>query len=119
MKLKPIRTEKEYQDALEALSLMFDNQPEMGTPEFDDMEILVLLVESYETEHYPISPPDPVEAIKFRMEQSGLTAKDLTPAIGQLNRVYEILNGKRTLTLTMIKKLHTQFNIPLESLIGA
>jgi HTH-type transcriptional regulator/antitoxin HigA len=93
-------------------------QPEPGTPEFDFMEIMVLLIEAYETKHYPIDPPDPIEAIKFRMEQSGLTAKDLQPAIGQLNRVYEILNGKRKLTIPMIRNLNKQFHIPLESLLS-
>ncbi|MNS89153.1 Antitoxin HigA [compost metagenome] len=79
---------------------------------------MVLLIEAYEKKHYPIDPPDPIEAIKFRMEQSGLTAKDLQPAIGQINRVYEILNGKRKLTIPMIRNLNKQFHIPLESLLG-
>ncbi|WP_375696022.1 type II toxin-antitoxin system HigA family antitoxin [Bartonella sp. AC67GZZY] len=117
MNIKPIRTEQDYQEALEIVSAMFDNQPQEGTPEFDQMEVLVLLIEAYEAEHYHVSPPHPIEAIKFRMEQMNLTAKDLVPAIGHLNRVYEILNGKRKLTLRMIKNLHQQFNIPLESLI--
>ncbi|AQX31184.1 MULTISPECIES: helix-turn-helix domain-containing protein [Bartonella] len=118
MNIKPIRTEEDYQKALEIVSTMFDNQPEMNTSEFDKMEILVLLIEAYETEHFSVSPPHPIEAIKFRMEQMNLSAKDLVPAIGHLNRVYEILNGKRKLTLRMIKNLHQQFNIPLESLIA-
>lgn len=118
MNIKPIRTEKDYQEALEIVSAMFDNQPKENTPEFDQMEILVLLIEAYEAEHYPVSPPHPIEAIKFRMDQMNLTAKDLVPAIGHLNRVYDILNGKRKLTLRMIKNLHQQFNIPLESLIA-
>ncbi|MBX4336406.1 helix-turn-helix domain-containing protein [Bartonella raoultii] len=118
MNIKPIRTEKDYQEALEIVSALFDNQPQENTPEFDLMEVLVLLIEAYEAEHYPVSPPHPIEAIKFRMEQMNLTAKDLVPAIGHLNRVYEILSGKRKLTLRMIKNLHQQFNIPLESLIS-
>ncbi|WP_413154873.1 helix-turn-helix domain-containing protein [Bartonella sp. cb54] len=117
MDIKPIRTEKDYQKALKIVSAMFDNQPEINTPEFDKMEILVLLIEAYEAEHYPVSPPHPIEAIKLRMEQMNLTAKDLVPAIGHLNRVYDILNGKRKLTLRMIKNLHQQFKIPLTSLI--
>ncbi|WP_332060838.1 helix-turn-helix domain-containing protein [Bartonella sp. CB74] len=117
MDIKPIRTEKDYQEALKIVSAMFDNQPEINTPEFDKMEVLVLLIETYEAEHYPVSPPHPIEAIKLRMEQMNLTAKDLVPAIGHLNRVYDILNGKRKLTLRMIKNLHQQFNIPLTSLI--
>ncbi len=80
---------------------------------------MILLIEKYEQEHYPIEAPDPVEAIKFRMEQMGLTAKDLVPAIGRPNRVYEVLNHKRALTLPMIRNLHEMFNIPLASLVGA
>lgn len=117
--IKPIRTEQDYRAALKAVSLLFDNQPDSVSPEFDFMEVMVLLIEAYEAEHYPIDSPDPVEAIKFRMEQRGLTAKDLEPAIGRVNRVYEVLNGKRNLTLPMIRKLHKQFGIPAESLISA
>ncbi|MCW7764331.1 helix-turn-helix domain-containing protein [Photorhabdus luminescens] len=117
MHIKPIRTEQDYQAALKAVSPLFDNQPEIGTPEFDYMEVMVLLIEAYEAEHYHIDPPDPIEAIKFRMEQSGLTAKDLVPAIGKVNRVYEILNRKRNLTLPMVWNLHKMFGIPAESLI--
>jgi HTH-type transcriptional regulator / antitoxin HigA len=79
---------------------------------------MVLLIEAYEAKHYPIDPPDPMEAIKFRMGKSGLTTKDLQPAVWQPNRVYEILNGKRKLTIPMIRNLNKQFHIPLESLIG-
>ena len=79
--------------------------------------MLFTLVEAHETKHYPVDLPDPVEAIRFHMEQAGLTAKDLVPAIGHLNRVYEILNRKRPLTLAMIWNLHEQFGIPAESLI--
>ncbi|ABM44561.1 hypothetical protein X471_00726 [Bartonella bacilliformis str. Heidi Mejia] len=118
MNIKPIRTEEDYQEALEIVSALFDNPPEVHTEEFDKMEILVLLIEAYETEHYPVSPPYPIEVIKFRMEQMNLSAQDLVPAIGHLNRVYEILSGKRKLTLRMIKNLHQQFNISLESLIA-
>ena len=81
-------------------------------------EILVTLVEAYEAKHYPIDPPYPIDAIRFRMEQGGLTVKDLVPSIGQLNRVYEVLNRKRGLTLEMIRKLHRNLGIPAESLIG-
>jgi len=118
MIIKPIRTEEDYQAALDVVSPMFDNQPEIGSPEFDYMEVMVLLIEAYENEHYPISPPDPIEAIKFRMDQQGLTVKDLEPAIGKSNRVYEVLSGKRGLSLAMIRNLHNQFGIPLQSLIG-
>lgn len=118
MKIRPIKTEQDYKAALVAVEPMFDNEPEMNTPEGDFFEVMCLLIEEYEKKHYPVEPPDPVEAIKFRMEQLGLTAKDLAPAIGRENRVYEILNHKRNLTLPMIRKLHTQFGIPLRSLVG-
>lgn len=81
--------------------------------------MLVTLIEAYETRHHPLASPDPIEAIKFRMEQSGLTVKDLVPSIGQPNRAYEVLNGKRELTLSMIRKLHRNLGIPVESLVGA
>lgn len=117
MQIKPIKTEQDYEAALRAVSPMFENEPAVDSPEGDFFEVMCLLIEEYEKKHYPIASPDPVEAIKFRMEQQGLTVRDLEPAIGKLNRVYEILNGKRTLTLPMIRKLHNQFGIPLESLI--
>lgn len=116
--LKPIRTEAEYSDALRAVSPYFDHEPELGTPEADQFEILLILIEAYEAKHHVIAPPDPIDAIKFRMEQAGLTPKDLEPMIGRSNRVYEILAGRRPLTLTMIRKLHTGLGIPAESLIG-
>jgi HTH-type transcriptional regulator/antitoxin HigA len=117
MEFKPIRTEAEYQAALKAIEPYFDNEPALGSEESDRFEILGLIIEAYEAKHFPIDLPDPIEAIKFRMDQAGLTAKDLVPAIGQLNRVYEILNRKRSLTLKMIQNLHEQFGIPAESLI--
>lgn len=118
MQIKPIRNEDDYKAALKAVSPLFDNEPEMDTPEGDYFEVMCLLIEEYEKKHYPIDPPQPIEAIKFRMEQQGLTVKDLEPAIGRANRVYEVLNGTRKLTLPMIRNLHKQFNIPLESLVG-
>lgn len=117
MDIRPIHTEADYQAALREVSAYFDNEPEPGTPEGDRFEVLLTLVEAYEARQYPIDLPDPVEAIKFRMEQAGLTPKDLVPAIGRLNRVYEILARKRPLTLTMIWRLHEMFGIPAESLI--
>ncbi|EPT5086690.1 helix-turn-helix domain-containing protein [Salmonella enterica subsp. enterica] len=119
MHIKPIRTEQDYEAALHAVEPMFDSEPELNSPEGDFFEIMCLLIEEYEKKHYPIEAPDPIEAIKFRMEQQGLSAKDLEPAIGKANRVYEILNRKRSLTLPMIRRLHQQFGIPLESLVGA
>lgn len=117
MNIRPIRTEQEYQAALKALSPLFDQEPEPNTPEGDYFEVMLTLVEAYERQHIPVALPNPIEAIKFRMEQSDLTAADLAPAIGRTNRVYEVLNGKRALTLPMIWKLHSMFGIPAESLI--
>ncbi|EJO2709113.1 helix-turn-helix domain-containing protein [Salmonella enterica] len=119
MQIKPIRNEQDYEAALRVVSPMFDNEPEINTPEGDYFEVMCLLIEEYEKKHYPIDTPDPIEAIKFRMDQQGLTIKDLEPAIGRASRVYEVLNGKRNLTLPMIRRLHHQFGIPLESLVGA
>lgn len=90
-----------------------------GTPEGDLLDVLVTLVEAYERKHYPVDLPDPVAAIKFHMEQNGLVAKDMEPALGRSNRVYEVLNSTRPLTLNMIRKLHSLFGIPAESLIKA
>ena len=117
MDIRPIRTKADYKAALREVSAYFDNEPEPRTPEGDRFEVLLTLVEAYEAKHFPVDLPDPVEAIKFRMEQSGLTAKDLVPAIGRLNRVYEVLARKRPLTLTMIWRLHENFGIPAECLI--
>lgn len=119
MELKPIRTEAEYEAALEQVAPYFDNEPELGTIEADRFEVLVMLIEAYEAKHHRITPPDPVEAIKFRMEQAGLTPKDLEPMIGRTNRVYEVLTRKRPLTLSMIRRLHAGLGIPAESLIAA
>jgi len=93
-------------------------QAKEGTPEADQMEILVTLIEAYENKHYPITPPNPIEAIKFRMEQQGLKPKDLEVYIGSSGRVSEVLNCKRPLSLRMIKRLHAGLNIPYESLLG-
>ena len=116
--LKPIRNRAEYQAALLEASIYFDKPPELGTKKADRFEILLMLIESYEAKEYPISPPDPIEAIKFRMEQANLKPKDLKPMIGELNRVYEVLSKKRRLTLSMIRRLHTGLGIPAESLIA-
>ena len=116
--LKPIRNRAEYQAALLEASIYFDKPPELGTKKADRFEILLMLIEFYEAKEYPISPPDPIEAIKFRMEQANLKPKDLKPMIGELNRVYEVLSKKRRLTLSMIRRLHTSLGIPAESLIA-
>ena len=117
MNIRPIHTEQDYQDALKSVAPLFDNEPEPGTPEGDYLEVMITLIEAYEAKHSPVDLPNPVDAIRFRMEQSGLSAADLMPAIGRQNRVYEVLNGKRPLTLPMIWKLHDMFGIPAESLI--
>jgi HTH-type transcriptional regulator/antitoxin HigA len=117
MEIRPIHTAADYRAALREVSVYFDNEPEPGTPDGDRFDVLLTLVDAYEAKQFPIDLPDPVEAIKFRMEQAGLTTKDLVPAIGRLNRVYEILAHKRPLTLNMIWRLHERFGIPAESLI--
>jgi HTH-type transcriptional regulator/antitoxin HigA len=118
MNIHPIRTKADYKRALREVSAYFDNEPEPGSEDGDRFEILATLVEAYESKHFPIEAPDPIEAIRFRMEQGGLSVKDLVPSIGQPNRVYEVLNRKRGLTLEMIRNLHRNLGIPAESLIG-
>lgn len=118
MNIHPIRTKADYKRALREVSAYFNNEPEPGSEDGDRFEILATLVEAYEAKHFPIEAPDPIEAIRFRMEQGGLTVKDLVPSIGQPNRVYEVLNRKRGLTLEMIRNLHRNLGIPAESLIG-
>ena len=116
MNIKPIRNDEDLKNTFRQLETVF--QSEKGTVESDEMEVLVTLIESYENKHYPISPPSPIEAIKFRMEQQGLTAKDLEAFIGSSGRVSEILNKKRPLSLRMVKRLHEGLNIPYESLLA-
>jgi HTH-type transcriptional regulator/antitoxin HigA len=114
--IKPIRTEREYKRALEFLDENFDAKG--GTDEGDLVEVVAILVEKYEEAHFPIESPDPVEAIKFRMEQSGMTTSDLAKLLGGRNRVSEILNYKRRLTLEKVKLLSQKWKIPAESLLG-
>ena len=115
MTLKPIKTKKDYQDALVRLDKIFDAKP--GSAEGDELEILGILVDNYEKIHYPIDFPDPIEAIKFRMEQLGYNQSDLATIIGLKSRASEILNKKRKLTLDMIRNLHDALNIPTDVLI--
>lgn len=115
--IHPIRTEADYQAALQLVAPYFDNEPEVDSDAGAHFEAMLTLIEAYEAKHYPIDPPEPLEAIKFRMEQQGLKPKDLEPMIGQRNRVYEVLNGKRKLTMAMVWKLHIGLGIPAESLI--
>mgnify|MGYP001236736478 CR=1 FL=1 len=116
MDIKVIKTEKDYQNSLMRLEEIFHAAED--TPEGDEAELLTILIEKYEDEHYPISAPDPIEAIKFRMEQKGLTKKELADIIGYKSRVSEIFSRKRKLSLNMIRNLHDKLNIPYESLIA-
>jgi HTH-type transcriptional regulator/antitoxin HigA len=116
MTIKPIKTKKDYQAALKKIEELFEAKP--NTPNGDMLEVLVTLVEAYEQKHFNFAPPDPIEAIKFRMEQLELNQSDLSEAMGGKNRVSEILNRKRELTADMMRKLHKQFNIPAESLLA-
>lgn len=117
MTIKPIRSDDDLRAAFKQLEQVF--QAPTGSPQADEMEVLVTLIEAYEQKHYQIGPADPVEAIKFRMEQQNLTPKDLEPYIGSSGRVSEVLNRKRRLSLQMVKKLHTGLHIPYESLMAA
>ena len=119
--LQPIRSEDDYRAALKRVEQFFDaaQEPDPESEEGAFFEALMTLVEASERKHYPISPPDPIEAIKFRMDQNGISVKDLEPLIGKSNRVYEVLNRKRPLTLAMIRRLHSALGIPAEVLIAA
>lgn len=116
MKIQPIKTKADYEKALARVDALMNAK--LGTPKADELDVLVTLIEAYENKHYPIVPPSPVAAIKFRMEQGGLTRKAMEPYLGGRGRVSEVLSGKRPLTLDMIRKLHEGLGIPLESLIG-
>lgn len=115
MNIKPIITDTNYRATLTEVEALM--MAELNTPEGEKLDVLMTLIEAYERRHFPLDLPDPVEAIKFAMEQKGLTIKDLEPMIGKSNRVYEVLNRKRALTLRMIQKLHQELGIPAESLI--
>lgn len=115
MKIAPIRNEDDYQNALNRLEKIFNAKK--GTEEGDELEILLILIDSYENENFPVGLPDPIEAIKFRMDQMGMKRKDLAEVVQFNSRVSEILNRKRKLTLGMIRKLNTSLNIPTEVLV--
>ncbi len=119
MEIKAIRTEADYRAALQEVSALIDLDPAVDSPDGERLEVMGTLVLAYEAKHYPIDPPDPIEAIKFRMDQAGMTVKDLVPYIGSLNRVYEVLNYKRPLSLNMIRRLSEGMRIPAEVLIRA
>lgn len=113
--LRPIRTKANYEAALKEIERLWGAR--FGTPPGDRLDILATLIEAYEDEHYPMDPPDPIEAIKFRMEQQGLTRKDLEGILGTRTRVAEVLNGRRGLSINMIRRLHDKLGIPAEVLI--
>ena len=116
MDIQPIKNEENYDNALVEIEALWG--AEEGTKKGDKLDILLVLAEDYEEKHHQISPPDPIEAIKFRMEQMNLTRKDLEPFIGGRGRVSEVLNHRRGLSLSMIRNLHSNLSIPLESLIS-
>lgn len=118
MDLKILKTEDDYNKALERVDYLMDLDPKEETKENDELELLVLLIEKYEELHWKIDTPDPIEAIKFRMEQMGLQQKDIIPYIGSKGKVSEVLNRKKNLSLAMIKKLYSGLHIPLEVLIN-
>ena len=115
MTVKPIKTKKEYQQAMERLEVLFDAKK--GTAEGDELEVLSILIEKYEDVHVDIGFPDPIEAIKFRMEQMGYNQADLANVVGLKSRASEILNKKRKLSLEMIRQLHEKLHIPTDVLI--
>ena len=116
MHIKPIRTDADYRRALTEIGTLMGAAA--GSPAGERLDVLVALVEAWERRHYALAAPDPVAAIRYAMEQKGLTPRDLVPMIGQLNRVYEVLNGTRPLSLAMIRRLHAGLGIPAECLIG-
>lgn len=116
MEIRLLKTEKDYQKSLARFEQLFDSSK--NTPEGDEAELLALLIEKYEEEHYPIEAPNPIEAIKFRMEQMDLSRKDLAGILGYKSRVSEIFNKRRKLTLKMIRNLHEKLKIPYEALMG-
>jgi len=116
MDIKPIRNARDHKKALQEIEALM--RARKGTPEGDRLEVLSTLAEDWERRHQPILPPDPIEAIRFRMEQLGLTATDLAPILGGANRVSEVLHRKRALTVTMIRNLHSTLRIPSDVLVG-
>lgn len=116
MKIKVIKTKKDYEEALGKIEELFNAKA--NTPDGDLLDVLVTLVEVYERKHFEVAPPDPIEAIKFRMDQLGLKQSDIAEVIGGKNRASEILNRKRDLTAKMMRDLHKKYNIPAQSLLS-
>ncbi|MEX0734608.1 MAG: transcriptional regulator [Steroidobacteraceae bacterium] len=117
MNIRPIKTEDDYNNALVRVAELMDAEPDSEAGA--ELDVLATLVDAYESKHFPIDSPDPVEAILFRMDQMGIDRKDLEPFLGGRNRVSEVLNRKRDLSITQIKKLHDGLQIPFENLLGA
>ena len=117
MDIHPIKTEEDYNNAMSRIDALMDAAPD--TEEGDELDVLATLVEAYERDNFPIESPDPVEAILFRMDQMGIDRKALEPFLGGRNRVSEVLNRKRNLSMSQVRKLHDGLNIPLENLVGA
>ncbi len=115
MEIRPIRNRQDYEVALRRVEFLWDSRD--GSPEFDELAVLATLIEAYEREHYPVDLPDPIEAIKFRLEQQGKSTRALVGIIGQRTRVYEVLQKKRALSLEMIRNLHDKLGIPANVLI--
>jgi HTH-type transcriptional regulator/antitoxin HigA len=116
MDVRPIRNKSDHARALRRIEELMDAAA--GSPEAEELDVLATLVDAYEERNFPISDPNPLDAIRFRMEQLGLTRKDLEPLIGSRARVSEVLNGRRPLSINMIRRLHSELGIPLESLVG-
>lgn len=116
MEIRPVKNEKDYNDSIRRIEELWGAKKD--TPQGDELDLLVTLVESYEMKHYPIAPPDPVDAIKFRMEQMGMTRADMVKYLGSQSRVSEVLNRKRKLTLSMVKSLYKGLKIPAEILLA-
>lgn len=117
MDIKPIKTEQDYRAALVTVSRLVDMDPAPDSPEGDELEVLGTLIQAWEARHFPIETPTAVEAIRFRMEQRGLSVADLAPIFGRPNRAYEVLNGVRPLSIGMIRRLHAELDIPFEVLL--
>lgn len=117
MNIQPVKTEMDYENALKRVDVLMEMNPEVGTPQSDELEILALLIEKYEEKNWAIATPDPIEAIKYRMEELGLKQKDLVPMIGSKSKVSEVLNRKIGLSLSMIAQISAKLRIPLEVLV--
>lgn len=118
MHISPIRTPEDYKQALKSISKLVETDPAPDSPEGEFLDVMATLIEAYEAKQFPMEAPNAIQAIKFRMEQGELEPKDLVASIGKPNRVYEVLSGKRGLSIEMIRKLHKNLGIPAESLIG-